>query len=85
MSNFEVQEPILNSPYEEPQEYWRIEEGEPPERVDGRRSAMYFYRPPGPVSSGEGAGTAIEFALKLVEELYGKQKAEEVGLAMVVP
>lgn len=67
MTGFEVQEPILNSPYEEPQEHWRILEGELPQRVVGRRSAMYFYRPPGPVSSGEGAGTAIE--LKLVNRI----------------
>ena len=26
MSGFEVQEPILNSPYEEPREHWRIVE-----------------------------------------------------------
>ena len=67
MTGFEVQEPILNSPYEEPQEHWRIVEGESPQRVEGRRSAMYFYRPPGPVSAGEGAGTAIE--LKLVNRI----------------
>lgn len=29
-------------------------------------------------------GTAIEFALKLVEMLYGKKKADEVALPMVV-
>lgn len=46
MTGFEVKDPILNSPYEEPQEYWRIIEGETPERVPGRRPAMYYYRPP---------------------------------------
>jgi len=46
MSNYEVPEPILNSPYEEPQQYWRIEEGETPEKMTGRRPAMYFYRDP---------------------------------------
>jgi len=67
MTGFEVQEPILNLPYEEPQEHWRIVDGELPQRVEGRRPAMYFYRPPGPVSAGEGAGTAIE--LKLVNRI----------------
>ena len=35
MKGFEVQDPILNSPYEEPKEYWRIVEGKMPERVSG--------------------------------------------------
>jgi type III restriction enzyme len=43
---FEVEQPILNSPFEEPAEYWQIEEGQAPKRVQGRRSAGYFYRDP---------------------------------------
>ena len=46
MSGYEVEQPILNSPFEEPQEYWRIVEGEAPRRMPGRRPAMYFYRHP---------------------------------------
>jgi 4-methyl-5(b-hydroxyethyl)-thiazole monophosphate biosynthesis len=38
----------------------------------------------GPCITSRGAGTAIEFALKLVEQLYGQEKAKEVALAMVV-
>ncbi len=38
----------------------------------------------GPCITSRGAGTAIEFALELVEQLYGQGKAEEVALAMVV-
>ena len=67
MSGFEVDQPILCTPFEEPPEHWEILEGEPPRRVLGRRSAFYYYRPPGPVESGEiegSAGTKIE--LKLV-------------------
>ena len=30
MSGFEIPDPILNSPYDEPQEYWYLEEGQPP-------------------------------------------------------
>lgn len=44
--NYEVPEPILNSPFEEPKEHWYIREGETPERRTGRRPAGYFYRDP---------------------------------------
>ncbi|WP_258360229.1 BPTD_3080 family restriction endonuclease [Moorella sulfitireducens (nom. illeg.)] len=46
MSSYEVPEPILNSPYEEPQAYWCLEEGKEPELRTGRRPAGYFYRDP---------------------------------------
>lgn len=73
--SYEVPEPILNSPYEEPQLYWRLEEGEEPKRAPGRRPPMYFYRPPG--ASAEEAptdvvGTAIE--LKLVSRIRERMK-----------
>ena len=42
MSSFEVPEPIQNSPFEKPQKYWYIQEGEDPELRDGRRSSMVF-------------------------------------------
>ena len=67
MTGFEVQDPILNSPYEAPKEYWRIVEGEAPERMPGRRPAMYYYRPPKYAASDSGIGTAIE--LKLVNRI----------------
>jgi len=35
--------------------------------------------------TSRGPGTAIEFALKLVEILYGKERALEVGEPMVLP
>jgi type III restriction enzyme len=43
---YEVPEPILNSPFEEPAEHWHICEGEEPERRSGRRPAVYYYRDP---------------------------------------
>src|SRR3989304_8560498 len=46
MNNYEVPNPILNSPYDEPAEYWLIDEGKVPERKAGRRPAGYFYRDP---------------------------------------
>lgn len=45
-SNFEVPEPILNGPFVEPREYWLIREGEPPQKIAGRRRAGYYYRDP---------------------------------------
>src|SRR4051812_32871933 len=45
-ATFEVDEPILSSPYVEPTEHWVIEEGKLPERKAGRRPAGYFYRDP---------------------------------------
>lgn len=35
--------------------------------------------------TSRGPGTAIEFSLALVEQLYGKQKAEETAAPMVMP
>jgi type III restriction enzyme len=46
VSNYEVSEPILNSPFEEPAEHWYLSEGSQPERRRGRRPAGYFYRDP---------------------------------------
>ncbi len=42
----EVPKPIINIPYKEPTCHWRIEKGEPPVLVEGRREARYYYRPP---------------------------------------
>ncbi len=70
MSGFEVEEPILCSPFEEPKEHWRIVEGETTQRVAGRRSATYFFRPAIRREDAEaqaGAGTQIE--LKLVNRI----------------
>ncbi|TLD43375.1 MAG: Type III restriction-modification enzyme, helicase subunit [Candidatus Jettenia ecosi] len=66
MNNFEVEQPIRNSPYEEPSEHWHIEEGRLPEIRDGRRQAGYFYRDPKTsMSSGEheARGQWVELAL----------------------
>lgn len=69
----EVQEPILNSPYEELRVHWRIVEGEPAERVSGRRRALYYYRPPGQASVEAGVGTAVE--LDLVNRIRSRVNA----------
>lgn len=70
MSAYEVPQPILNSPFAEPQEHWHIVEGETPSRKPGRRPAMYFYRDPKAKPEkeyGNVAATAIE--LKLVNRI----------------
>ncbi len=72
MNPHEVPEPILNSPFEEPREHWRIVEYEPPERRVGRRPAMYFYRPPGSESSPERQGVGTAIGLKLVNRIRAK-------------
>lgn len=75
MKNYEVPEPILNSPFEEPKEHWRIVEGEEPHRAPGRRPAMYHYRDPKAAPEkydGDAAGIAIE--LKLVNRIRDRVK-----------
>jgi type III restriction enzyme len=65
-ANYEVPEPVLNSPYDEPQLYWEIEEGQPPEPKRGRRTAHYYYPDPNaPQSANEqgNRGQRIELVL----------------------
>jgi type III restriction enzyme len=69
LSAYEVEKPILNSPFEEPKEYWKLIEGEPPERVAGRRPAMYYYRPPTKDSDAGAGGAGIAIELKLVNRI----------------
>jgi 4-methyl-5(b-hydroxyethyl)-thiazole monophosphate biosynthesis len=38
----------------------------------------------GNVATSRGPGTAIEFALSLVEMMYGKEKSDEVAAPMIV-
>ncbi len=55
MADFEVPNPILNTPFDEPGEYWQIEEGTPPLRIPGRRTAGYYYRSPKAPDAGKHA------------------------------
>jgi type III restriction enzyme len=76
MSNFEVPEPIINSPYLEPLSFWKISEGEPPVLMDGRRPASYYFKPAGSNATNytnpENTGTLIE--LKLVNRIRQRMK-----------
>lgn len=76
MSNYEVPEPILNSPFDEPILHWHIQEGETPRQLRGRRPAMYFYRDPKAkpdTHGGSNRGIAIE--LKVVNRIRERVKA----------
>ena len=55
MADYEVPNPILNIPFDEPGEHWQIEEGKPPLRIQGRRPAGYYYRSPNAPDAGEHA------------------------------
>jgi type III restriction enzyme len=78
MTDFEVPEPIVSSPYDEPPEHWHLVEGEPPERRAGRRPALYYYTPPGPADDGRPvAGIAIELkTVNLVRERVKRWRAD---------
>jgi type III restriction enzyme len=69
MSDFEVENPILSSPFEEPREHWWILEGEKAERRAGRRPPMYFYRDPKAVAAGQGKQPSLAIELKLVSRI----------------
>ncbi len=65
MSQYEVPEPIINSPFDEPAKHWHIVDGEAPELREARRGAMYYYRDPKyrPTPGKASAGIAIELIL----------------------
>jgi type III restriction enzyme len=62
-ASFEVAEPILNSPYEEPDRYWRLQQGVAPDLRNGRRPAGYFYRDPRADDQTSARGDWIELEL----------------------
>ena len=39
---YEVPQPILNTPFDEPGHHWYIREGEPPDLRHGRRPALVY-------------------------------------------
>lgn len=43
--SFEVETPIINSPFREPAEHWQIRQGETPMRAPGRRRSVVFQPP----------------------------------------
>ncbi|MGP0069552.1 MAG: hypothetical protein ACLQGP_38880 [Isosphaeraceae bacterium] len=64
MSSYEGPQPILNSPFDMPAQHWHIVEGEPPERRQERRRAVYFYRDPkAKDAQGQVGGISTEMEL----------------------
>lgn len=53
-----VENPIINSPYEEPRFHWQIRKGELPRKREGRRPAAYFFRIPEGAGRGRGKKAA---------------------------
>jgi type III restriction enzyme len=49
----EIDSPIINSPFREPEYHWHIERGKPPVKAEGRRRASYFYRVPEHAGRGQ--------------------------------
>ncbi len=75
VSPAEVESPIINSPFVEPQCHWQIERGKPPVKSPGRRRAGYFYRVP--EHAGRGRKSRAQ------AEMFESEKGEEVDLVLV--
>ncbi|MGO8654768.1 hydrolase, partial [Rhizobium ruizarguesonis] len=71
----EVESPIINSPFIEPQCYWHIERGRPPVKAEGRRRASYFYRVP--EHAGRGRRSRAQ------AEMFESERGEEVEIEVV--
>ena len=69
MSGFPVPRPILNRPFDAPTEHWRLEHGEPPVVLPGRRGAGYYYRDPGAGVQDGGGSRGVWHPLPLVDAL----------------
>ena len=86
----EVDSPIINSPFVEPQCHWQIERAKPPVKAAGRRRASYFYRVPEHAGRGRKnkaqqeiafeADKGEQFDLVLVNEIRTKIKQWREGI-----
>ncbi len=75
MSNFEVPEPIICSPFVEPDFHWDIQEGEQPQQLEGRRPAGYYFKDPkAPVAADEHEARGSWVELKLVNLIRERVK-----------
>ena len=66
MFDFQVESPIVNSPFLAPRRHWQIEEGTPPRVADARRKPEYFYRPPSYEVSKEGMDEDVGYRIELL-------------------
>ena len=76
----EVEQPIINSPYKEPEEHWEIYPHKPAEKLKGRRPATYMYLPGGKGNT-KGERRSVQEPLPLVE-LLRERVAEWRSLAL---
>jgi type III restriction enzyme len=58
----------------EPAEYWNLREGEPPERLPGRRQAGYYYRDPRAGVQGAAGSRGVWRDMPLVNTIRGRVK-----------
>ena len=81
MQNFEVPEPIINSPYVEPESHWHLEEGKLPEQRIGRRPAGYYYRDPRVITNTEDQSVKGQWVrlqlVNLIRERLGEWKTNQ--------
>lgn len=76
MSDFEVENPILNSPFEAPKAHWDIEQGRPARRAEGRRPSVYYYRDPkAPAERYRDQEEGLAIRLLLVERIRAQVAA----------
>ena len=66
MFDFQVESPIVNSPFLSPQRHWQIEEGTPPLVAEERRKPVYFYRTPSYEVSKEGMDEDVGYQIELL-------------------
>ena len=66
MFDFQVESPIVNSPFLAPQQHWQIEEGTPPQLVSARRKPVYHYRPPKHDTAQEGMDEDVGYQIELL-------------------
>ena len=72
----EVENPIINSPYEEPTSHWKIHEYEPAEKISGRREPTYMYLPPG-AKTADKSERDVGYELKLEKVSLIRQQLSE--------
>jgi type III restriction enzyme len=65
-----VANPIINSPYTEPEQHWHIQEGKQPQIEPGRRLASYFLRVPERAARGRRVAAQTEM---FDEDLKGNE------------
>lgn len=71
---FSIDEPIINGPFDEPEQHWKISAHEPPVKVNERRKATYFFVEGNAALSEEGEQQSTEINIELVEAIRPRLK-----------